>query len=148
VVPTLVEWFITEWEPWYGSNGNGDAEADLAECCDRDALPLCLVATDSSGTLLGSVALRENSVGSELGYGPWLAGLLVGPAYRGRGVASELIAALEAEATRLGFKAIYSSTDTAGSLLRRRGWMPAGSATSLRGDVTVFRCDLPGYAPD
>ena len=147
LVPTLVTWFIEEWEPWYGAGGRGDAEADLTACSDRDSLPICLVALDPDHQLLGTVALRPTSVGSELGFSPWLAGLLVAPAHRGSGIGTALVYALEDEAARLGFNAIYTSTDTAENLVRRRGWVAVGSAPSLRGDTTVFRCDLSERAP-
>ncbi len=141
--PTLARWFVAEWAPWYGPEGPGDAAGDLAASASRDALPICLVALGGDGELLGTVALKEESVGSELGVGPWLAALLVGPSHRGRGVGTALIAAIEAEAWRLGFEAIYVSTDVAEDLLRRRGWRPYGTSESLRGEVAVYRLDKP-----
>ena len=139
LVPVLAAWFIEEWRPWYGSDGAGDAEADLLACDSRDALPVCLIALDEAGSLLGTIAIRENSVGSEVAGGPWLAGLLVAPEHRGQGVGTALVAALESEADRLGFKAVYTSTDAAHGIMRRRGWEKTGSSQSLRGEVTVFR---------
>ena len=104
--PVLARWFVAEWGPWYGPGGDGDAEADLAACRVRDALPLCLVALGPGDVVLGTAALRDESVGSELGVGPWLAGLLVAPEHRGRGVGAALVAAIEGEAANLGFAAI------------------------------------------
>lgn len=145
---TLARWFVAEWKTWYGPGGAGDADADLAACESRDRLPLCLVALDAGGRVLGSAALKTDSAGSELGVGPWLAALLVGPEHRRRGVGSALIAAVEAEARRLGFPAVYISTDTAESLLRRHGWQPVGSTSTLRGPATVYRRRLgTGAAP-
>lgn len=142
LVPVLVDWFIEEWQPWYGPDGEGDAEADLLTCRDRNALPVCLIALDSETRLLGTIALRGNSVGSDLAEGPWLAGLYVAPEHRRRGVGTALVAALEQEAARLGFEAVYTSTDAADGIMRRRGWEPVGSAQSLRGEVAVFRMVL------
>ena len=62
---TLVDWFVAEWEPWYGPAGAGDAAADLAACRGRDDLPVCLVAVDGQGDVLGTAALKDESVGSE-----------------------------------------------------------------------------------
>lgn len=139
LVGVLVDWYIEEWRPWYGPGGEGDAEADLLTCRDRNALPVCLIALDSETRLLGTIALRETSVGSELAEGPWLAGLYVAPEHRGRGVGTALVGALEHEAARLGFDAVHTSTDAADGIMRRRGWEPVGSARSLRGEVAVFR---------
>lgn len=140
---TLARWFVETWEPWYGPDGPGDAEADLVACCGRESLPFCLVARDPEGTLLGTVALRADSVGSESAPGPWLTSLLVRTAHRRRGVATALVAAMEAEAWRLGFAAIYTSTNVIERRLECRGWRACGRAESRRGPVTIYRLDRP-----
>ncbi len=143
LAPVLERWFIAEWEPWYGTGGSGDAKADLAACASRDALPLCLVACDGNGTLLGTASLKHDSVGKEHGDGPWLAAVLVAPEHQRKGIGSALVAAIEQEAARLGFPAIYTSTDTAMRILARRRWQAIGRTQSLRGPVTVYRLGLP-----
>ena len=147
-IPVLVDWFIAEWESWYGAEGSGNAEQDLAACCDRDRIPLCLVALDTNDELLGTAALRAESVGSKLGDGPWLTGFLVEPEHRRKGIGTALVAAIEAETGRLGFDAVYVSTDTAGYLFERRCWQAAGPASSLRGPVTVYCRSLKSAVPN
>lgn len=142
-IPVLKEWFIEEWEPWYGPGGQGDAEADLLACCNHDHLPIALVALDKDGQVLGTAALKPESLGSEYGYAPWLAAVLVGRPHRGREIGTSLIGAIEGEARRLGFSAIYASTDTAVSNLLRRGWSQIGDQIqSLRGPVSIFQLML------
>ena len=101
--PVLARWFVEEWTPWYGPGGGGNAESDLAACRGRDVLPLCLVALGTGGDVPGTIALRSESVGSELGVGPWLAAFLVGADHRRKGVGTALVEAIEGEAYRLGF---------------------------------------------
>jgi len=139
VAPVLERWFVAEWAPWYGPDGPGDAKADLTACCNRDELPICLVALSADGEVLGTAALKAESVGSELAAGPWLAAVLVNEAHRGRGIGTALVEAIEAEAARLGFGALYTSTDTAGGILERRAWQAIGDTGSLRGRLTVYR---------
>jgi predicted N-acetyltransferase YhbS len=134
----LADWFVAEWGPWYGPGGDGDAAADLAARCRRDDLPLALVALDRDGGVLGTAALTAEPVAGETGPGPWLAALLVGTDHRGRGIGTALVAAIEAEARRLGFDAVYTSTDAADRIMARRGWQAVGTAGSLRGPTTVF----------
>ena len=67
LAPTLERWFIEEWTPWYGPDGPGDAESDLSACRSRDELPICLVALNVDVEVLGTAALKSESVGSELG---------------------------------------------------------------------------------
>ncbi len=139
VAPTLQRWFIEEWTPWYGPDGPGDAEGDLAACRSRDKLPLCLVALNLDNEMLGTAALKSESVGSELGVGPWLAAVLVGKDHQGKGIGTALVKAIEEEAVRLGFDSLYTSTDSAESILKRRGWQAFGTTESLRGPVTIYR---------
>ena len=142
-VPTLARWFVEEWSPWHGPDGPGDADADLAACSSRSELPICLVALNRDSDALGTAALKTESVGGELGGGPWLAALLVGREHRGKGVGTRLVEAIEGEAHRLGFTSIYTSSDSDETRMARRGWKAIGTTLSLKGPITVFRRDLP-----
>lgn len=138
-----MQWFTEEWAPWYGPAGPGDAEADLLACRNHDRLPIAVVALGNKDQVFGTAALKHESLGSEFGCGPWLAAFLVGKLYRGKGVGTLLIGAIEAEARRLGFDAIYTSTDSAVSLVSQRGWQATGDQVqSLRGPVPIFRLVL------
>jgi len=142
VVPTLVRLFIEEWEPYYGHEGPGNAEHDLRECLNRCELPLALVALDADRNVVGTVALRSECFGEQEGEGPWLRALVVPKTHRGHGIGTLLTASIENEARRRGFPAIYTTTDGAEGIVRRRGWQPLRSAMSLRGVCTVYKQDL------
>ena len=143
VIPALARTFLWEWEPYYGENGPGDATADLAECCNREKIPLGLVAVDNNGQPLGTIALKNKSLESHHHLGPWLAAFVVVPEMRGQGIGSALVTALEKHARRLGFNEMYTGTDQAINLLKRLGWESISgddaTATSLRGPIQVFQ---------
>lgn len=141
-VAELACWFVAEWEPYYGKNGPGDAKQDLIDCCNRDTLPIALVALGADDRLLGTAALKSDSVGSQPGQSPWLAAFIVSPQHRHFGIGTQLVAAMEAEARRLGFKNLYISTDAGEAIVKKRGWLPLDIVSSLRGPITVYRCDL------
>ena len=141
---TLERWFVEEWSPWYGPNGQGDAASDLAACGGPNELPICLVALGGDDEVLGTAALKSESVGSELGVGPWLAAVLVRKEHQGKGVGSALVKAIEEEAIRLGFDSIYTSTDTAMGILERRRWQVFGTTESIRGPLTIYRWQVLG----
>jgi GNAT superfamily N-acetyltransferase len=145
-LPSLARRFVEEWAPWYGPDGAGNAEDDLKACRSQNELPLCLVILGERGEVLGTAALKAESVGSELGAGPWLAAVLVDKDHRGKGVGTALVEAIENEACRLGFEAIYSSTDAAAGIVTRRHWQAFGSSDSLRGPVSVYREQLASEA--
>ena len=144
-VATLSDWFTAEWAPYYGPGGPGDAAADLAECLRGNSLPVAVVALGADGAVLGTAALKDESVGGDVVDGPWLAALVVDAPHRRCGVATALVAAIEDEAARRGFESLAISTDVLESMLTRRGWRPVGDAESLRGPVAVWRKHLaPG----
>ena len=138
-MPLLADWFVAEWEPYYGANGPGDAGQDLAECCRRDGLPTALVAIDERGTAAGTAALRPVSVGSRPGEGPWLSALLVDPARRRKGIGTRLVAAIEELARSRRSNALFTSTDAHAFLSAQKGWQPFRQEASLRGPITVYR---------
>ncbi len=141
-LPMLAGWFVKEWEPYYGPDGPGDAVDELTACLNRNAVPFALVALDAEGCVLGTAALKADSLGSARAPGPWLAAFLVGAEYRRKGVGTALVAAIEDRARRLGFPEIFTSTDVADVMLQRRGWLAFDTVDSLRGAATLYRLGL------
>jgi len=132
ILPHLVRWFETEWPGYYGPAGLGDAWRDLRECTGRDELPIGLLAYCGE-TACGFAALKPHSVATHRHLTPWAAAGLVRPEYRGKGIGTALVAALEAEARRRrGYPQIYCGTNTADGLLRRRGWRELEAAADVR----------------
>ncbi|MCG8557895.1 MAG: GNAT family N-acetyltransferase [Proteobacteria bacterium] len=144
---TLVDWFVDEWRPYYGSDGPGNAEADLRESMNRDALPICLVAATDAGDIAGCISLKSESI-SHPELTPWGAAFLVAPTYRRQGIGTMLVAALEKEARRLGFSQLYMSTDAATRIVERRGWRAFDTTESLRGTITVYSVYLESELPN
>ncbi len=138
-IPVLVRLFVEEWYSWYGPEGSGNAEADLKRCYNREKLPIALVALNAESEVLGTISLKQESLGSEYGFTPWAAAMVVQPAYRRRGVGNALIEAIENLGKRLGFDALYASTDSASGILLKRNWTATGlTAKSQRGSVSIY----------
>lgn len=142
VIPILIQWFINEWTPWYGPGGQGNAKQDLEECSKNDVLPICLIALSDNNTVLGTGALKSKSIGSKRSDGPWMSALLVDKKHRYQGIGTALIEAIENQARKLGFRFIYCSTNSAESILQRRGWKTNGTAETLKGAVPVYKLSL------
>jgi len=140
LVPELADWFEAEWTPYYGPDGPGagTAERDIRACCNRDALPLALVALDDVSRLAGTAALKTDSLDTHPQLGPWLAALVA----TSDAAEAALVQAIEAEARRLGFDAVYTGMDEGSAVLRRRGWSVIGRSSSLRGPIAVFEKTL------
>jgi predicted N-acetyltransferase YhbS len=75
-----------------------------------DALPLSLVALHGA-QLIGVVNLVDNDDEQHPQWHPWLAGMVVAEAWRGRGVGSALVRALLHRARELRFARVYLGTD-------------------------------------
>jgi len=144
-IPVLQKWFEREWAPYYGPDGPGDAQKDLADSCNRDELPLTLVAFHN-GVVCGTAALKAESVTTHTHLSPWLAALLVAPEFRRRGVGERLIAAVEEKAKQLGFKCIYVGTGegsgTPEPLLQRRKWEFIEKGSYFVSEVSIFKKEL------
>ena len=95
-IPVIAVWFADEWAPFYGPGGPGDAAADLGASCNRDSLPLALVALDSKVRAVGTASLKAQSpLGTERYPGPWLAAMIVEPSRRGAGIGAALPATFQ-----------------------------------------------------
>ncbi len=128
-IRTLAQWYESEWQPYYGREGRGDARSDLQSRCNRDELPIGMVAIEGR-QVYGTIAL---DLDVSTGLTPSVVGLLVHPDHRRRGIASSLLDAAENMARRLGCSQLFVSTTILGPHLRRKGWSAQGTIDFLNG---------------
>ena len=139
VIPILTDWYQSEWEPYYGVHGPGDAQADLRSRCQDEGIPMALVAMEGEH-VCGTVALDLDAATNLT---PSVVGLLVGPAYRRRGIAAALLQAAVDQAHALGCHRVYMSTTVLGNLLERLGWQKLGEVTFLNEERgSIYEHDL------
>ena len=138
-IPMLAERYLSEWEPYYGADGPGDARVDLESRSNRDELPIGIVATEG-GEVHGTAALDLDVA---TGLTPSVVGLLVVPSQRGRGVASALLKSAESLAKRLGYSRLYISTTILGDLLVQTGWYSLGEVEFVNEEQgSIYARDL------
>ncbi len=138
-IPMLADWYVSEWEPYYGVSGPGDARADLESRRNRDVLPIGFVATEG-GEVHGTAALDLDVA---TGLTPSVVGLLVGPSRRGRGIATALLESAESLSKRLGYSRLYVSTTVLGGLLVRMGWYSLGEVEFVNEEQgSIYARDL------
>ncbi len=104
------------WLEVPGASAQGMAER-LRLAADPDAVPLCRVAL-LHGQAIGAVNLVESDDDQHPEWTPWLAGMVVAAPWRGRGVGSQLVRTLLADARRLGVPCVYFGTDGPGFYTR------------------------------
>jgi GNAT superfamily N-acetyltransferase len=75
---------------------------------------------------------------------PWLAGVVVQPACRGRGYATALVRHVEARARSASVPTLWLNTWTAESLYARLGWGRVGLEKGNSRDVVLMKRNLAG----
>jgi GNAT superfamily N-acetyltransferase len=130
------------WREWGHAPEPGDPafwiEVTRREA-SRDRLPLTLAAVDTAGAAVGAVGLGELDQEDLRDHSPWVLGMVVDPAWRGRGVGRALLSRLEARAAELGFRQMWVATKHAAGFYQRCGWQHAGSAdTAGEGAMAVL----------
>jgi len=144
-IPMLKGLFESEWEPYYGVDGPGDAEADLKNSANRAKLPISIVAI-VDGHVCGTAALKMESVTTYPDFFPWLAGLLVATEYRRKGIGGQLIAYIEVLAHALGYKEIYVGTGEKSGMSERTldklNWEFIGKSEYFLSETSVYRKKL------
>ncbi len=144
-LPMLKDLFESEWEPYYGAEGPGDAETDLKNSANRTKLPIALVAL-VDGNVCGTAALKMESVTSYPDYFPWLAGLLVAPEYRRQGIGEQLIAKIEKLAKQLGYKEIFVGTGEKSGMseitLDKRDWKFIDRSDYFVSEASIYKKKL------
>lgn len=118
----LSELMETVWPDHYGNSGEGDAKADLERRSGQGQVPFGVVVLDDRDQPVGGGAVESTSFGALDDEAPWVVGLCVDERHRGLGLASQIVAMLEAEAGRLGLPRLHTTVSCAEGLMTRRGW--------------------------
>ncbi|WP_458576361.1 GNAT family N-acetyltransferase [Aliamphritea spongicola] len=114
----------------------------LNDYLNRDAVPLIVMAVDGD-VLMGAAQLkyREMSIYPEKEF--WLGGVYVDAPYRGRKIASALVARIEDKARQLGITRLHLQTeDLTGGLYTRSGWQATEQVDYRNTDVLVMTKEL------
>ena len=139
-LPTLARWQHAEW----GNLRPGDTidarVARLKGQMGRDAVPLTVVALDGE-EVLGSASLIAHDMETRPELTPWLASVFVGPEYRRRGIASQLVRRIMAEAARLEVPLLYLYTVHSEQLYAGLGWSFLERAPYREQEVVIMTCE-------
>jgi GNAT superfamily N-acetyltransferase len=91
---------------------------------------------------VGTAGLMREDLESRPDLTPWLGGLYVQPAFRGRGHAASLVRRVEDAARDASIAVLWLYTLNAAELYRRLGWQHAGWEREDGRAVTLMRRDL------
>jgi predicted N-acetyltransferase YhbS len=131
------------WDEWGAEDPGGSAELwaqALVAQAGRGQVPTFWVAF-LDGSPIGSVALVENDMDTREDLTPWLGGLYVTPAFRGRGVGGQLIQTCQSAAAALGYRTLYLHT-VVPDFYARSGWAVVSKERYKGSGVVVMVRDL------
>ncbi|PZP47689.1 MAG: GNAT family N-acetyltransferase [Azospirillum brasilense] len=135
------------WRAWWQAEkpDPGPIAARLRPGLRGGALPQALVA-HRDGTYLGHVLLIDSDLAERPALAPWLAALWVEPEWRGRGIATRLLAEGARLAEGRGFAEVHLCARPAlRGFYAGNGWQLAETSVGVEG-LDVFRRRLPGAA--
>jgi len=122
-IPVVAEWLFRKWGHRKPGSTLEDMIAQIAGSAQTEAIPLTVVAIED-GVPAGTARLVEFDDPGDIP-GPWLSGVYVTAAYRGKGLAKALCARVEQEALRLGASKLVL-TAAVPQLYSQLGFLPTG----------------------
>jgi GNAT superfamily N-acetyltransferase len=141
VIPTLAEWFHEEWSYLHPERTREDFAHGIQGRANIGSIPLVLVAFKDN-EVIGTGCLEVHNLQTYDHLTPWLAGMYVRRDWRGRGVGTQLVAALEAEARNLGVQKLYLFTPNAEAFYLRLGWSVTERTIYKGYEVVIMEKDL------
>lgn len=137
----VADWLYREWGARRPGNTLAATRDRLATHCQRDALPLTVIALDGP-TCVGCASLRLTDLAGREDLGPWLASVYVVPERRRRGIGARVVREAEAAARRIGLSTLYLFTPDRQSFYQRLGWVECERAVARGEPVSVMRRSL------
>ena len=143
LLPAATWW---RWESFFRHRGR-TYESLLAEAEQTAAaaqtLPQTLVLL-ADAEPVGTASLAAQDLEERPDLTPWLAGVVVAPAWRGRGLAGRLIAAVETLAAASGHHTLWLYTGAAERVYARAGWRRVEIVQHRGAPVVLMRRELAG----
>ena len=137
LLPELARLHFEEWGYLAPQETLEERTARLTSLCGRSEIPTAFVAV-AGQELVGSAFLVTHDMVTRTDLSPWLAGVYVKPSYRRMGIASRLIARVEAEAAVLNVPQLYLYTPSEETYYAHRGWRTLAQTEYRRTQVTIM----------
>ncbi|HWK22420.1 MAG TPA: GNAT family N-acetyltransferase [Ureibacillus sp.] len=129
------------WGYWGSKNNRPFYEQCMKNSNELDGIPRFYVAL-IEGEMVGTYALLRNDLNSRQDLYPWFACLYVKEAYRGKGIAAELLQHASNQVKTLGFKTLYLESNLDG-FYEKLGWTESGITHDPFGHFAkIYKKDL------
>ncbi|PIZ03452.1 MAG: hypothetical protein COY58_09295 [Gammaproteobacteria bacterium CG_4_10_14_0_8_um_filter_38_16] len=120
-ISVVAAWYKSYWGSRFPDRTEKDWEDTISIV--ENQLPFTLIAIDTESNMpVGTVTLKLYGMGDYKADQAWLSSLYVVPEYRGKKIATQLIADIETFAKKQ-FREIYLYTKTDGRIYKQLGWI-------------------------
>ena len=123
LAPVVAAWLV---DALFGHPGGLTVEEMTALILSPPVGPEETFVLFDQGVPVGTASLAHKDLEARPDLTPWLAGVFVQPAFRGRGYATALVRRVEASAVAASVPVLWLYTWTAEPLYARLGWRRAG----------------------
>jgi len=122
-VDACAAWAYGRWGVQKPDSSLEKARAYFAQCCQKDDLPLTLLAINQDTNLpIGMISLWPRDGEGWPDKTPWVAAVYTLYRYRGMGIARKLVESILQEAKRFGIDIIYLQAGSAAEMYRKFGF--------------------------
>ncbi len=145
LLETGADW---SWQQWGAAAGRTrlSVRERGARYLDPAGFDQCFMLLED-GTPAAMASLSETDLDLRPDLSPWLAGVYVAPAFRGRGHAIRVVRHVEQAAQAAGVATLWLFTWTAAPLYRRLGWHDVAPIETRHGPSLIMRRDLSEAFP-
>jgi GNAT superfamily N-acetyltransferase len=138
LAPMVATWLLDE----FGHRGSPTHEGMVARILAPRIGPEETFVLFENDIPVATASLARKDLDSRPDLTPWLAGVVVQLAFRGRGYATALVRHVEARARAASVSTLWLNTWTAESLYARLGWERVGMEKGNSQEVVLMRRDL------
>ncbi len=144
LVPEVARWL---WDEWWRRDGHSFEQTldAVRQSVTARLMPRTFILL-ADGQPVGTASLAASDLDERPDLSPWLAGVFVLPAARGRGHAAHLIAAVEEECRAASISPLWLYTRAAERLYARNGWRTVETIQRNGTPCALMRRDLFGRA--
>lgn len=133
----LAQWHYQEWSALRPGDSVEARIVRLQGWCGRGGIPLTVIAL-SDDELLGSASLIKHDMDDRLDLTPWLAGVLVAPEHRRKGIGAALVRRVMGEATSLQIPKLYLYTVDSTAFYASLGWSAVEKTRYREKEVSIM----------
>lgn len=141
IIDVVSRWTFDAWGSLHPRTTFDEWRGETREDCGARGVPSVFVAM-VDGKPVGTASLTASDMSIRPAMGPWLASVFVVPDWRGFGIASALVARVEAEARAIGVQSLHLYTPDQMALYARLGWVCSESLVYRGEPVTLMHRDL------